>query len=136
MLNYYFSKKEVIFINSEHKRAILVAENEDSIRKLISFKLNKKGYLVKEVKNGEEVMKELCSNSYAALILDLMLPMLTGMQVLKKIQEEKIDIPVLIVSAKSQEKDIIRAFKLGADDYLSKPFRPQELIIRLKRLLN
>ena len=80
-------------------------------------------------------MEKLRSSSYEILILDLMLPMLEGMQILKKMKEEEIDIPVLILSAKSQEKDISRGFELGADDYLTKPFKSQELIIRVKKLV-
>ena len=122
-------------MKDKEKPKILIAEDEDSVRKLISFKLEKENYLVNEVVNGEEAIQKLRSNDYDALILDLMLPRLNGMQILKKINQEEIDIVVLILSAKSQEKDITQGFELGADDYLTKPFRPQELIIRLKRLL-
>ena len=122
-------------MNDKENQKILIAEDEASVRKLVSFKLEKENFLVDEVVNGEEAMKKLRSNDYAVLILDLMLPMLDGMQILKKISKEEINISVLILSAKSQEKDITQGFELGADDYLTKPFQPQELIIRLKRLL-
>ncbi|SDL69269.1 response regulator transcription factor [Halarsenatibacter silvermanii] len=115
---------------------ILVAEDEPSVRRLICFKLKKEDFIVDEVEDGQEAMKKLRSESYDVLILDLMLPMLDGLQILKKINKENIDIAVLILSAKSQEKDITRGFELGADDYITKPFKPQELIIRLKKLLN
>jgi len=122
-------------MNKKNPKSILVAEDEPSVRRLISFKLEKQNFLVEEAENGEEAMEKLCSTSYDILILDLMLPRLDGMQILKKIKKEKIDIPVLILSAKSQEKDITRGFELGADDYLTKPFKSQELIIRVKKLV-
>ncbi len=122
-------------MNKKNPKSILVAEDEPSVRRLISFKLEKQNFLVEEAENGEEAMEKLCSTSYDILILDLMLPRLDGMQILKKIKKEEIDIPVLILSAKSQEKDITRGFELGADDYLTKPFKSQELIIRVKKLV-
>lgn len=64
-----------------------------------------------------------------------MLPVLDGMQILKKIREEDIKIPVLVLSAKSQEEDILQGLNAGADDYLTKPFRPDELLLRLKKML-
>lgn len=125
----------MIIMKDKEKTKILIAEDEDSVRKLISFKLKKENFLVEEVENGEDALEKLRAHDYAVLILDLMLPGLNGMQILNRINRENIDISVLILSAKSQEKDITRGFELGADDYLTKPFRPQELIIRLKRLL-
>lgn len=122
-------------MNKKTPKSILIAEDEPSVRRLISFKLEKENFLVEEAENGEEAMEKLRSSSYEILILDLMLPMLEGMQILKKMKEEEIDIPVLILSAKSQEKDISRGFELGADDYLTKPFKSQELIIRVKKLV-
>ena len=122
-------------MNKPPPKSILIAEDEPSVRRLISFKLEKENFLVEEAENGEEAMEKLRSSSYEILILDLMLPMLEGMQILKKMKEEEIDIPVLILSAKSQEKDISRGFELGADDYLTKPFKSQELIIRVKKLV-
>jgi two-component system alkaline phosphatase synthesis response regulator PhoP len=65
-----------------------------------------------------------------------MLPVLDGMSILNKIRKKNIKIPVLILSARNQEKDILKALKSGADEYLTKPFRPDELIMRLKMLLN
>ena len=129
------TKLQVIYMPTAANEKILVAEDEPSVRRLISFKLEKENFTVDVEENGQNVMEKLRSEDYDVLILDLMLPGLDGLQILKRIRQEEIDISVLILSAKSQEKDITRGFELGADDYLTKPFKSQELIARLKNLL-
>ncbi len=129
------TKLQVIYMPTAANEKILVAEDEPSVRRLISFKLEKENFTVEVEEDGQNVMEKLRSGDYDVLILDLMLPGLDGLQILKRIRQEEIDISVLILSAKSQEKDITRGFELGADDYLTKPFKSQELIARLKNLL-
>ena len=129
------TKLQVIYMPTAENEKILVAEDEPSVRRLISFKLEKENFTVDVEENGQNVMEKLRSEDYDVLILDLMLPGLDGLQILKRIRQQEIDISVLILSAKSQEKDITRGFELGADDYLTKPFKSQELIVRLKNLL-
>ena len=114
---------------------ILIAEDEPSMYRLISFKLEANGFEVDIATDGVVALEKIKNSSYSALILDLMLPQLDGMQVLKRIRDNNIKIPVLILSAKSQEKDVLAGLKSGADDYLSKPFRPAELLSRLNKLL-
>ena len=129
------TKLQVIYMPTAANEKILVAEDEPSVRRLISFKLEKENFTVEVEEDGQNVMEKLRSGDYDVLILDLMLPGLDGLQILKRIRQQEIDISVLILSAKSQEKDITRGFELGADDYLTKPFKSQELIVRLKNLL-
>ena len=117
------------------KKSILVAEDDASMARLISYKLNTAGYEVEIAKDGGKVLDQLGENDYNALVLDLMLPVLSGEQVLKKLREKSFDIPVLILSAKSQEKDILSSLKSGADEYMTKPFKPDELLLRLKKML-
>ena len=114
---------------------ILIAEDDESMGRLISYKLKSAGYDIKVVKEGDLVMKELKDNNYHLLILDLMLPVVNGIQILKNLKEEDFNIKVLVLSAKSQEKDIVKALNLGADEYMTKPFRPEELLIRLRKIL-
>lgn len=114
---------------------ILVVEDDPSIHRLISFKLELEGYLVTVLTDGKEALSEALDHSYDAIILDLMLPSVDGFQVLKGIRNKKKEIPILILSAKSQEEDVLRCFSYGASDYLVKPFRPNELLIRLRRFL-
>lgn len=119
----------------EKNDKILIAEDDQSISRLIAYKFEKENYEIKIIEEGDKVLEEIKSGEYDALILDLMLPVLDGMQILKKIREKNIKIPVLVLSAKSQEEDILQGLNAGADDYLTKPFRPDELLLRLKKML-
>lgn len=120
----------------EKRNKILLVEDEDSMARLISFKLEKEGYKTDLAVNGEEAVEKFFAGkkSYSVIILDLMLPILDGLQVLKMIRKEDKKTPIIILSAKSQEKDILEGFKIGADDYLTKPFSPDELTFRVKKL--
>ena len=114
---------------------ILIAEDDQSISRLIAYKFEKEDYQTKVIEEGDKVLAEIKADNYDALVLDLMLPVLDGMQVLKKIREENTRLPVLVLSAKSQEEDILKGLNAGADEYLTKPFRPDELLLRLKKML-
>jgi two-component system alkaline phosphatase synthesis response regulator PhoP len=118
------------------KNKILIAEDDNSISRLIAYKFEKENYQIKVVTTGDKVLTELKTDAYDALILDLMLPVLDGMQVLKIIKAEEIKIPVLVLSAKSQEEDILKGLNAGADEYMTKPFRPAELLLRLQKMLS
>jgi two-component system alkaline phosphatase synthesis response regulator PhoP len=125
-----------IVMMEEKEYKILIAEDDESISRLMSYKFKNQDLESEIVTEGDEVLPEVEKGIYDALVLDLMLPVLDGMSILNKIREKNIEIPVLILSARNQEKDILKALKSGADEYLTKPFRPDELIIRLKMLLN
>lgn len=118
------------------KNKILIAEDDNSISRLIAYKFEKENYQINVVREGDKVLTELKADNYDALILDLMLPVLDGMQILKKIKAEKLKIPVLVLSAKSQEEDILKGLNAGADEYMTKPFRPDELLLRLQKMLS
>lgn len=125
-----------IVMGEQKDYKILIAEDDESISRLISYKFKNQDLESKIVTAGDEVLPEVEKGLYDALVLDLMLPVLDGMSILNKIREKNIEIPILILSARSQEKDILKALKNGADEYLTKPFRPDELVIRLKKLLD
>jgi two-component system alkaline phosphatase synthesis response regulator PhoP len=122
-------------MTAENKDEILIAEDDEPISKLISYKLQKENLETSVVTEGDRVIPELKNGDYEALIMELMLPVLDGISILNRIKKQDLEIPVLILSAKSQEKDIIKALNQGADEYITKPFRPDELMLRLKRLL-
>ncbi len=122
-------------MNEEKNNKILIAEDDQSISRLIAYKFEKEDYKIKVIEEGDKVLEEIKSDDYDALVLDLMLPVLDGMQVLKKIRENNYRLPVLVLSAKSQEEDILKGLSAGADEYMTKPFRPDELLIRLKKML-
>lgn len=124
-------------MEKEKSDKILIAEDDPSISRLIAYKFEKENYKIKVIEEGDKVLEEIkfADADYDALVLDLMLPVLDGMQVLKKIRKENINIPVLVLSAKSQEEDILKGLNAGADEYITKPFRPDELLLRLKKML-
>lgn len=112
-------------------KKILIVEDDLSIAELQKDYLELSNFEVKICTDGVEGLNEIKENKYDLLILDVMLPKIGGFDILKSIQEEK-DIPVLMVSAKKEEIDKIKGLTLGADDYITKPFSPGELVARVK----
>lgn len=112
-------------------KKILIVEDDLSIAKLQRDYLELSGFEVTICLDGVEGLRYLKENEYDLLILDVMLPNLDGYDILRRIREDK-DIPVLMVSAKKEEIDKIRGLSLGADDYITKPFSPNELVARVK----
>ena len=114
---------------------ILVADDESRIRKLVKDFLNQKGFLVLEAENGAEAVRALKKNpSIALVILDVMMPELDGYEACREIRKFS-QVPLLMLTAKGEEKDELEGFDSGADDYLSKPFSPRILVARVEALL-
>lgn len=118
----------------ENKLNILVVEDEDSIVEVIKAYLIKEGYGVIETKSGKEAIKILDELTISCVILDLMLPDLSGEEVCKSIRK-KSQVPILMLTAKVEEEDKIYGLNIGADDYITKPFSPKELVARIKAVL-
>jgi DNA-binding response OmpR family regulator len=116
---------------------ILVAEDNPDIRELISYNLEQEGFEVVTVSRGDQVIGEIDKKRPALLLLDLMLPGQNGIEVCKQLRmrDETRSLPIIIVTAKSTETDKIVGLELGADDYITKPFSPKELVARTKALL-
>lgn len=110
---------------------ILIIEDEISIAELEKDYLELSGFQVTIVNEGNKGLSEALQGDYQLIILDLMLPGLDGFEICRQIREEK-DIPILMVSAKKEDIDKIRGLGLGADDYMTKPFSPSELVARVK----
>lgn len=110
---------------------ILIIEDEISIAELEKDYLELSGFQVTMINEGNKGLAEALSGDYQLVILDLMLPGLDGFEICRQIREEK-DIPILMVSAKKEDIDKIRGLGLGADDYMTKPFSPSELVARVK----
>ena len=110
---------------------ILIIEDEVAIAELEKDYLELSGFQVTMVNEGRAGLTEALTGDYQLVILDLMLPGLDGFEICKQIREEK-DIPILMVSAKKEDIDKIRGLGLGADDYMTKPFSPSELVARVK----
>lgn len=113
---------------------ILIIEDEPGIVKIIKSYLEKEGYNVLTAYDGEEGLKVFDENEVSLIILDLMLPKLSGEEVIKQIRN-KSKVPVIMVTAKVDEENKIGGLRLGADDYVTKPFSPRELMERVKAVL-
>jgi two-component system, OmpR family, response regulator len=114
---------------------ILVAEDDPMIANHLQTALQNSGYAVDHFSNGMEVWEAGADGDYCAIILDLGLPGLDGLTVLKRWRKEGIDTPVIILTARGSWMERVDGFDAGADDYLPKPFRTEELIVRLRAVL-
>lgn len=117
------------------KRTILIVEDEPSIAELQRDYLEMNGYQTEIAVNGEQGLELGLSGKFELIVLDVMLPKLNGFEVCRKIRD-KLDIPILMVTARREDIDIVRGLGLGADDYITKPFKPAELVARVKAHLS
>lgn len=113
-------------------KRILVVDDEQSITTLLKYNLEKEGFEVDVVHDGEAAIEKAMSETYNFIILDLMLPKINGFDVTKKLRKEKISTPIIMLTAKDETIDKIIGLEIGADDYVTKPFSPRELIARLR----
>ncbi|MCB1139039.1 MAG: response regulator [Leptospiraceae bacterium] len=113
---------------------ILVVDDEEDICDLIRFNLEEEGYVVSVSQNGMDALNKVERNLPDAIILDLMIPGISGMDLCKKIKS-RYDVPILMVTARAGETDAVLGLEMGADDYIRKPFSPRELTARLKAVL-
>jgi DNA-binding response OmpR family regulator len=116
-------------------KRILIIEDEKSIAELERDYLEINGYSVDIVLTGDEGLRQALDQPYDLILLDLMLPNIDGFEICKRLRAEK-DIPIIMVSAKKEDYDKVRGLGLGADDYLVKPFSPNEMIARVKAHLS
>src|SRR5438874_4330536 len=114
---------------------VLLVEDSEKVRGAIDFRLRKGGYIVDATGDGEEGLWFAESNDYDAVILDLMLPGLDGLSVLRRLRESRSETPVLILTVKNEVDDRVAGLRAGADDYLSKPFALDELVARVEALV-
>ncbi len=114
---------------------ILLVEDEKRLAQSIEYILKKNKYIVDVVYNGEEAIDYAFSKIYDLIILDIMLPKINGIDVLKIIRKEKINIPILLLTAKSSTEDKVTGLDNGADDYLTKPFETNEFLARVRAML-
>ncbi|MGD8188435.1 winged helix-turn-helix domain-containing protein [Brevibacillus ginsengisoli] len=114
---------------------ILVVDDELSISKLLQFNLEKAGYECIVAHDGLQALEMAHREKPDFIVLDLMLPKMDGMDVCKTLRQEKVQTPILILTAKDDELDKILGLELGADDYLTKPFSPREVVARVKAIL-
>jgi len=116
---------------------VLVADDEEDIRALVAFRLKRAGYEVITAADGEEALLLATTRLPDLAVLDMMMPKATGLEVTRSMREQATtkDIPVILLTARAQEADVSRGFEAGADDYVKKPFSPQDLQTRVQALL-
>ena len=113
---------------------ILIVDDEEDILELVKYNLLKEGYKIECAGTGEEALEILNKSKIDLMVLDLMMPGIDGLEVTKKVKwDEKLgNIPIIMLTAKSEESDIVIGLEMGADDYVTKPFSPRVLIARIK----
>lgn len=116
-------------------KKLLIVDDEQSILTLLEFNLQKAGYEVIKAMDGIEAVKLATDGKPDLMILDIMLPGMDGIDVCKKLRMEKVNLPILMLTAKDDEFDKILGLELGADDYMTKPFSPREVVARVKAIL-
>lgn len=116
------------------KTTILIVDDEERIRKLLNLYLVKEGYLTEEASDGTSAIQMMEKKNYDLVLLDIMLPGMDGLEVIKEIRKKK-DTPIIMVSARGEENHRVEGFQSGADDYIVKPFSPREVMLRVSALL-
>ncbi len=114
--------------------SILVVEDEPAVAEVVSLYLRRAGYTVRVVNQGQAALREIDQQPPGLIILDLMLPGLDGLAITRNVRERG-DTPIIMLTARSQETDRIAGLEMGADDYVTKPFSPQELVSRVRAVL-
>jgi len=119
------------------KENILIVDDEEDVLELVRFNLEKNGYKTETAVSGEEALKKAKAKRPDLIILDLMLPGIDGLEVCKNLKSDTKteNIPVIMLTARSEETDIVTGLELGAQDYITKPFSPKILIARVRRIL-
>ncbi len=119
------------------KNRILIVEDEEDIRELVRYNLEREGFSVSEAESGEEGLKKITKKRPDLILLDLMLPGKDGMQVCRELKQNEEDrsIPIIMMTARGEESDIVAGLELGAEDYIVKPFSPKVLMARVKAVL-
>jgi DNA-binding response OmpR family regulator len=116
---------------------ILIVEDDQHIRKLLNILIRKEDIHIDEAVEGNEALTKLKDNPYDLVILDIMMPNVDGFSILKKMREEQAtaNLPVIIVTAKTEDKDLMKGYSMGANYYITKPFEPQDLIHSIELIL-
>ena len=116
---------------------VLIVEDEPEIREMLNFSLTRAGFSVSEAETSEMALQRLDANLPDILVVDWMLPGMSGVELAKRLRRDELTkaLPLLMLTARNEESDILKSFESGIDDYMSKPFSPKELVARIKALL-
>ena len=132
-----YIQRPLSFWEASGMAKVLVIEDDDHIWKLIEYKLKKEKHDLIWANDGLKALEILKETKPDLIISDIMVPYMDGIQILKEIKanDELKDIPVIMLTSKAQEADIVKGLELGAQDYMAKPFSPAELILRVNKVL-
>src|SRR5690348_17166866 len=119
---------------AEPSPTILLVDDEDSVRKLLAFPLERDGYSVVQAADGEEALRQFADQTVDLVVLDIMLPRLDGLEVCKRLRATS-TVPIIMLTARDDELDKVIGLELGADDYITKPFSIREFRSRVRALL-
>jgi len=121
----------------QEQKHILVVDDEADLIELVSYNLRKEGFTVDSASDGEKALEKIRKGTYSLVILDLMLPGIQGIELCRIIRNDPktVNLPIIMLTAKGEEVDRIIGLEMGADDYMSKPFSPRELVARVKAVL-
>lgn len=121
----------------DDNKKILIVEDDQHIRKLLNILIRKDDVDIDEAVEGNEALKKLRDNRYDLVILDIMMPNVDGFSILKDMRErpETAQLPVIVVTAKTEDKDLMKGYSMGANYYITKPFEPQDLIHSIELIL-
>ena len=119
------------------RESVLIIEDEEDIRELVNYNLSKEGYQITSVESGDEGFKTAKAKQPNLIVLDLMLPGMDGLEICKLLKGDPKTqhIPIVMLTAKGEESDVITGLELGADDYITKPFSPKVLVARIRMIL-
>jgi len=121
-------------VTSRPTQSVLVVEDESSIASFVALYLKNAGYAVRTAATGSEALAQFQASAPGLIVLDLMLPDIDGIEVCRRIRKSS-DVPILMLTARDEDVDKIIGLEVGADDYLTKPFNPRELVARVKSIL-
>ncbi|MFD0760464.1 response regulator transcription factor [Lutibacter aestuarii] len=117
-------------------KKVVLAEDNSTLSLLLKFRLEKEGYELLIAENGKEAIELIETHEPQLILTDIMMPFISGLEVISHVRNKlKVQTPIIVFSAAGQEEMVLKAFNLGANDFMGKPFSPNELVIRVKRLL-
>jgi two-component system alkaline phosphatase synthesis response regulator PhoP len=112
---------------------ILVCEDEEILLTSLEFRLKKQGFEIVLAKDGKEAIEKIKTESPDLIVADIMMPNVTGLELISYVRKKlKSDMPIIMISAMGNDETVLKAFRLGATDFISKPFKPSELVLRIK----
>jgi len=120
-----------------NKKKIVLAEDNSTLSLLLKFRLQKEGYDLFIAADGKEAIELIEEHQPELILSDIMMPYISGLEVISHVRNKlEMKVPIIVFSAAGQEEMVLKAFSLGANDFMGKPFSPNELVIRVKRLLS